>query len=113
MTMTVEFEFEFTQRDMPAVALLAGMSLDEREDYSRRLYAATLERAATDAQAHARATTDRVCRELGIDPWEVVHRPARRERIQRLLDYNAQIRADLARVRRANRPRDKFGRWTR
>lgn len=64
-------------------------------------------------QIQVEALLDQLCRNVGLNPWEAWRKPRHLRRMESLEATTRQLRADLARVRRANRPRDARGRWTR
>ena len=75
--------------------------------------AAVADRERVRSRLEVQALTTGLCDRLGLSRWDVIERPALMERTERLAAVNRQLRADLARVRRANRPRDARGRFTR
>jgi hypothetical protein len=63
---------ELSQKHVQAVAEAAGMSVEEREYMSKSIYESQIQRIKWQAQDFAHRTTVRICRELGLDPWEVL-----------------------------------------
>lgn len=56
---------------------------------------------------------DDTCLIFGLDPYETWRKPRLLDKATKMEAMHAQLRADLAKVRRANRPRDERGRWVR
>lgn len=68
------------------------------------------ERERAQAYAHLSTELDRMCRDVGLDPWEAWRRPRHLERIDAQDRVMLSTRVSASRVLGV-RPRDKHGRF--